>query len=107
MEQTPKNSGKFQNRAFGPVSHYGPERNLVRAIVLVVVPHVLHIEMLNRVSCKGFFSIFFCRLELTGIELMNLFLPYMICELFHQFELKRCGTRILNLGSLQRETQFS
>lgn len=37
-----------QKRAFGPLSHYGPKRNLARTIVLVVVLHVLHIQMLNR-----------------------------------------------------------
>jgi len=39
---------KRQKRAFGPLSHDGPERNLARTIVLVVVLHVLHIQRLNR-----------------------------------------------------------
>ena len=59
------------------MSHYGPERNLARAIVLVVVLHVLHIEMLNRVSCKGFFSIYLQ----TGVDWYRAdesMLPYMI-----------------------------
>ena len=65
---------KRQKRAFGPLSHDGPERNLARTIVLVVVLHVLHIQRLNRDEQSRLQKVccFFCRLELTGRELMNL-----------------------------------